>query len=726
MASIADRPTNDRAVELSSTCGKPAPDCLGNPSQAATAVLPRCGNPLAATRLWLLAEAVSGLSAMSAYDPPVSEQPTSQPAVGETVVAEAPTDCTVVSVDVAVGDEVTAGDTVAVVEMMKIEHLVAAPVPGMVSAVSAEPGQVVAAGAGLVAIEASAGSATNETGGAQPSPQAVQGSPGLSAAVLAAAPHAAEDSARGASQGSDALGSAAVSAALSAERADLAELAERRSLLDDSARPEAVAKIHARQRRTARENIADLVDPGSFSEYGRFMYAAQTARRDRADLMANTPGDGIVGGLATINAEAFGDAAACAVMSYDYTVLAGTQGFRGHQKKDRLLEIVDRLRCPVVLFAEGGGGRPGDTDQPWLAGLHLMSFAWMSRLSGEVPTVAIVSGRCFAGNAALAAVCDAIVATPDANLGMAGPAMIEGGGLGVFDPSEIGPVDVQAPNGVIDVLADDEAHAVALTRRYLAYFQGALADFEAHPQGELRTIVPENRKRPYDVRRVVELLCDAGTTMELRPSFGRSVVTVLGRLAGRPVGIVANDPLHLGGAIDSDSAESAARFMGLCDSFGLPLVTLCDTPGFMVGPEAERSGQIRSFGRMFVTGAKLGVPTAAVVLRKAVGLGAMAMVGGSLHSNLMSVAWPTGEFSGMGIEGAVTLGARRRLEAVEDPEERLGLWERLVAEMYDESKALNAAVLGEIDDVIDPAETRDRLIALLAAAAQRRSEAPGH
>jgi len=638
---------------------------------------------------------------LPAYDPLVSRAPSSQPAEGEIVVAVAPTDCTVVSVETAVGNAVAADDTVAIVEMMKIEHLVTAPSPGVVAQICAEPGDVVPAGADLVVIEARPPARLDAARTGTAAEPVLSEDFAISAGYAHAVP----------------AGSAAQPQTTApADRADLAELGQRRRLLEDAARPDAVAKVHARGRRTARENLADLVDPGSFEEYGRFMFAAQTQRRDVDDLMANTVGDGIVGGLATINADQFGDAAACAVMSYDYTVLAGTQGFRGHEKKDRLLEVVDRLRCPVVLFAEGGGGRPGDTDQPWLAGLHLMSFAWMSRLSGQVPTVAIVSGRCFAGNAALVAVCDLIVATPDANLGMAGPAMIEGGGLGVYTPEEIGPVDVQVPNGVIDVLADDEAHAVAVARKYLAYFQGTLEDFQAHPQDEMRRLVPENRKRVYEMRRATELLCDVGSTLELRPDYGRSVITVLGRLAGRPIGILANDPHHLGGAIDADSAEGAARFMELCEAFGLPLITLCDTPGFMVGPEAERTGQVRSFGRMFVAGAKLTVPTAAVVLRKAVGLGAMAMAGGSFHSNLLSAAWPTGEFSGMGIEGAVTLGARRRLEAVEDPAEREALWERLVAEMYANSKALNAAVLGEIDDVIDPAETRDRLIALLRSA----------
>ena len=584
--------------------------------------------------------------------------------------ATAPTDCTVVVINVAPGDSVRAGSIMAIVEMMKIEHLVTSPVDGKVDSIVVQLGDVLSKGQTILEIAEGA----------------------------VASPGVADDA-----------------PAEATERADLRELHERRALLADEARPDAMAKIHSRGRRTARENVVDLVDPGTFDEYGGFVYAAQRRRREVDDLMANTPGDGIIGGLARVNGDLF-DNAACAVMSYDYTVLAGTQGFRGHEKKDRLLEVVDRLECPLILFAEGGGGRPGDTDQPWIAGLHLMSFAWMARLSGKVPSIAIVSGRCFAGNAALAAVADVIIATEDANLGMAGPAMIEGGGLGIYAPEDIGPVDVQTENGVIDILVSDDAAAVAAAKRYLSYFQGSLSEWESHDQTAMRDLVPENRKRIYDVRKVVTFLSDVDTVVELRPAFGRSIVTALARIEGRPVGIIANDPGHLGGAIDSDSADKASRFMQLCDAHGLPLISLCDTPGFMVGPEAEKTAQVRHFGRMFVTGASLVVPLVTVILRKAVGLGAMAMAGGSFHGNLLTAAWPTGELSGMGIEGAVTLGARRQLEAIEDPDERAAVYDEKVAAMYEWSKALNGASHGEIDDVIDPAETRARITNILRAA----------
>jgi len=594
--------------------------------------------------------------------------------------ATAPIACTVVDIAVSPGDQVREGKTLAIVEVMKMEHLVAAPTTGIVTDVHVEVGSVVAAGDSLVSIEERA--ISDEV-------QPVDSDPGSA------------DFVGGHIDGTG-------------PRPDLIEVIERRALLTDSARPEAIAKVHARNRRTARENLTDLVDPDSFEEYGGFMYAAQTARRTREDLMANTPADGIVGGLGRINGALFPDEQSrCAVMSYDYTVLAGTQGFRGHQKKDRLLDIAERLRLPVVIFAEGGGGRPGDTDVPIIAGLDVMSFAWMARLSGTVPTVAVVSGRCFAGNAALAGVCDVIIATRDANLGMAGPAMIEGGGLGSWSPEEIGPMSVQSVNGVVDILVDDDAAAVAISKRYLSYFQGTISSWSCADQTLLRDVVPENRKRIYPVRDTIDLLADTDSVTELRPGFGVGIATCLIRLEGRPVGVIANNPGHLGGAIDADAADKAARFMQLCDAHGLPIVFLCDTPGFMVGPEAEETAQVRHFSRMYVAGASLTVPFATVVLRKAVGLGAMAMAGGSFHAPLLTVSWPTGEMSGMGIEGAVRLGARRELDAITDPAERQAAFAAKVDAMYSHSKALNAAAHNEVDDVIDPAETRSRLVNLL-------------
>jgi acetyl-CoA carboxylase carboxyltransferase component len=419
----------------------------------------------------------------------------------------------------------------------------------------------------------------------------------------------------------------------------------------------------------------------------------------------------MVTGIGSVNGDLFPpQQARAAVLAYDATVLAGTQGFRNHQKTDRLLGIALKNRLPVVLFAEGGGGRPGDVDMPIVAGLHVPTFASFARLNGQVPVIGVVAGRCFAGNAALLGCCDVIIATRDSNIGMGGPAMVEGGGLGVFRPEEIGPAPVQHGNGVIDVLAEDEAQAVCAARRYLSYFQGVVTRFEAPDALALRTVVPENRLRVYDSRAALHGIADTGSVLELRTGFGAGIHTALGRIAGRPVGVLANNPLHLGGAIDADAADKAARFMQLCNAHGLPIVSLVDTPGFMVGPAIEEQAQVRHVSRMFLAAAHLRVPFFSVVLRKGYGLGAMAMAAGGFHAPEFTVAWPSGEFGGMGLEGAVRLGYRKELEAVPEGPPREALFERLVARQYASGQAMNMAATLEIDAVIDPAETRAWLL----------------
>jgi acetyl-CoA carboxylase carboxyltransferase component len=496
-------------------------------------------------------------------------------------------------------------------------------------------------------------------------------------------------------------------------RPDLAEARDRHRIGLDEGRSEVTGRRHAAGRRTARENIADLVDPGSFVEYGALTIAAQRRRRTLDDLIARTPADGLVMGTATV------DGRPVAVMSYDYSVLAGTQGIMNHRKTDRLLELAGRERLPVVMFAEGGGGRPGDTDTTAVAQLDVPTFRLAAELSGQVPLVAIVSGYCFAGNAALAGACDVIIATPDARLGMGGPAMIEGGGLGVVAPEDVGPMSVQVPNGVVDLLVADEAAAVSAARSYLSYFGAAPAtrgvrDAPHADQRRLRQLIPANRVRSYDVRPVAATLCDAGSVLELRAGFGPGVLTALARIGGRPVGLLANNPLHLGGAIDGDAADKATAFLRLCQAHRLPVVSLVDTPGFMIGPAAERTAIVRRFGAMFVAGARLTVPVCAVVLRKAYGLGAMAMTAGDLRRPAITVAWPTGEFGGMGLEGAVRLGYRKELDAITDPGARRARYDELVAEQYTRGKALSTAAAFEIDDVIDPADTRAVLTDVLA------------
>jgi len=579
---------------------------------------------------------------------------------------EAPMQGTIVRVEVGEGDLVATGQQVLVIESMKMEHVIGAEWSGVVRRIAVSVGDTVQPGQPLVFIEAA----------------------DVPAAL--AADETAVDP--------DAI------------RPDLADVLERHSLGLDEARPDAVERRRRTGQRTTRENVDDLCDPGSFVEYGALVIAAQRRRRPVDELVRRTPADGLVAGVGTVNGHP------TAVMSYDYTVLAGTQGLQNHRKKDRLFELAARLRLPVVFFTEGGGGRPGDTDGIGASGLDCMAFYLFAGLSGLVPLVGINSGRCFAGNAALLGCCDVVIATADSNIGMGGPAMIEGGGLGVFEPEEVGPMSVQVPNGVVDVAVADEAEAVRVAKQYLSYFQGPVTDWECADQRLLRGLVPENRLRTYEVRTVIHALADTGSVLELREHFGVGMVTALIRVEGKPLGVVANNPTHLAGAIDSDGADKAARFIQLCDAFDVPILFLSDTPGIMVGPEAEKTALVRHVSRLFVTGASITVPFFTIVLRKGYGLGAQAMAGGSFKAPIFTVAWPTGEFGGMGLEGAVKLGYRNELAAVEDPEERQALFDRMVAGMYEHGKALNTATYFEIDDVIDPADSRRWITNALAAA----------
>jgi acetyl-CoA carboxylase carboxyltransferase component len=565
------------------------------------------------------------------------------------------------------GDTVRSGDVVAILEAMKMEHEVRAEAEGRITELLFAEGEMVNADEVLLISERithiARGLEAESAKASLPEQTLVDPAPG-------------------------------------APRADLQKLLDRHAFTHDASRPEAMAKRHAQGLRSARENIADLCDAGTFTEYGALAVAAQRSRRSAQDLIQNTPADGMVTGMGQVHGQPI------VAMAYDATVLAGTQGMRNHQKTDRMLGIALQNKLPVVLFAEGGGGRPGDVDMPIVAGLHVATFARYARLNGQVPVVGIAAGRCFAGNAALLGCSDVIIATKGSNIGMGGPAMVEGGGLGVFKPEQIGPSSVQHGNGVIDILVDDEAQAVAAARHYLSFFQGPATEFTAPPALALRDVVPENRLRVYDTRAALQGIADVDSLLELRTGFGKGIHTALARIEGRPIGLLANNPLHLGGAIDADAADKAARFMQLCNAHGLPIVSLVDTPGFMVGPETEATAQVRHVSRLFIAAAHLRVPFLSVVLRKGYGLGAMGMAAGGFHSPLFTVAWPTGEFGAMGLEGAVRLGFKKELEAVPEGPERQALYDQLVARQYDNGSAMNMAATLEIDAVIDPADTR--------------------
>jgi acetyl-CoA carboxylase carboxyltransferase component len=493
-------------------------------------------------------------------------------------------------------------------------------------------------------------------------------------------------------------------------RNDLAELQRRRDLTEDAARSEAVSKRHDRGGRTARENVTDLIDDGSWVEYGRYAVAQQRARRSPEELVAKTPADGLVAGTATVGGQP------TAVLAYDYTVLAGTQGTVGHFKKDRMFELIERMSLPVVFFAEGGGGRPGDTDHPVISGLQVRAFALWAKLSGRVPRISIVAGNCFAGNAVIAGCSDLIVATEESSLGMAGPAMIAGGGLGDVRAEDVGPVEMQAPNGVLDVVVANEEESVAATKRLLGYFRGPVEEWAAADQEQLRDAVPESSRRAYDVMPIVRTIADEDSVTVLRERFAPELATALVRIEGRPAGVIANNCKYQAGVVTGEAADKAARFMQLCDAFGLPVISLVDTPGYMVGPEAERHALVRHCSRMLIAGAALTVPTIAILLRRAYGLGAQAMAFGSLHEPLLTAAWPEATLGPMGLEGAVRLAMRKDLEAIEDEGEREQRVRDLTAQMYENAAALNAAQIFEIDDVIDPADTRATIARTLAAA----------
>lgn len=459
----------------------------------------------------------------------------------------------------------------------------------------------------------------------------------------------------------------------------------------DEARPEAVARQHARGAMTARERIDALADPGSFREYGLL------AKPGQPEL--DGPADGIVTGLARVRDRPI------VVASYDYTVLAGSQGNVNNTKLARILLIAEESRLPVVIFSEGAGHRVQEATLHTRGGGEAI-FPALARLSGRVPTVCGVPGRAFAGNAIIAGLCDFVAGTRDAVIGMAGPPLVEAALGERLTPEEIGAIGIHAASGAAEAVAEDERQLIELISAYLSYFEGRLEPADPLvPATAMRSVVPADPRTPYDVREVISGLCDLGELLELRAGFAPSVVTALGRVDGWPVGFIASQPLVLAGAIDAPAADKISRFARLCDAFGLPAVFLVDSPGFLVGPAAERSGLLRHSTRVIHALTHLQIPVFTVTLRKSYGLAHVAMGGRQLGASMM-VAWPTAEYGAMGPEGAAkVLSGEDGIEA--EREHSMALRRN--------GASLRMAEIFAIDDMIDPAETRGTLADWLAA-----------
>jgi acetyl-CoA carboxylase carboxyltransferase component len=479
-------------------------------------------------------------------------------------------------------------------------------------------------------------------------------------------------------------------------RVDLQIALDARVARLDSARPDSVERQRNRGRWTTREAIDALADKDTFVEYGGLVRPAIAGMTGAAD--------GLVMGTAKVGGRPVD------LVCYDYTVYAGTQSAMNHAKITRMFEHAEKHRLPVICWLDGGGARPHDMAVE--ARPSSPTFVVFARLSGLVPTIGIAPGRAFAGHANLAGLCDLLIATENSAMGMAGPPLVEAA-LGVkYTPEEIGPASVHWASGVIDILVKDEAEAIAAAHKYLSYFSSPQSGGEAPDQELLRTIIPENPRRAYNVRSVIQTLADRGSVLELKAGYGKAAVTAFARLDGRAVGIVANQPMHLAGAMDTPACLKMARFIQICDAFDIPVVILCDTPGLMVGPDVEKTGLMRHSARVLSALANATIPVLTVVLRKAYGLGYYIMGSRPLDPAIL-LAWPTAEYGGMGLEGAVNIIHKKDLEAAASLEERADLHARLTASLKKSNTAVESAAKFLYDDVIDPAETREILIKTL-------------
>lgn len=489
-------------------------------------------------------------------------------------------------------------------------------------------------------------------------------------------------------------------------RATESPIAELRTQVSDEGRPEAVQRAHRRGRLTARERVALLCDPDSFHEYGSFAHPDDFATLDQA------PADGLVTGTATV------DNRPIALVASDYTVAGGSDGKLGIRKLARISELALRRGLPLVMLLEGGGHRITEgLDSRTFGEGGVEGFEYLARLTGWTPIVCGIMGPGFAGPANYGAFADLVLMVEGRSaMGLAGPALVKAATGEDLDKEALGGARFHATKtGMADLVCADDAEVISHIRAFLSYLptnasqppprrpgrEDALA-----PVAQLRTVVPDNRRQAYNVKKVISLVVDDGEYFELRPGWARNAVTALARIDGQTVGVVANNPMHLAGALDANGSEKIARFLTLCSAFGIPVLALCDTPGFMVGSASETAGVVRRSAKVIHALAHSTVPLYSVILRKGYGLGWNAMGGGRAFGSDLTLAWPTAEILAMSIEGAVDVALRSQWQDEDDP---AAARQALIDRFLHEGRAERAAAAFTFDELIDPAETRARI-----------------
>jgi acetyl-CoA carboxylase carboxyltransferase component len=484
---------------------------------------------------------------------------------------------------------------------------------------------------------------------------------------------------------------------------------------------EAIAKQHAEGKLTVRERVARLFDPGSFQEIGLL---ATHANISSAMKGRDTPADGVVTGFGKINGRP------ASLIAYDFTVMAGSMGRTAEVKCNRAREIALSKRMPMIWLIDSAGARIQEAIGSTFAGSGFL-FREESIMSGVVPMVAAMMGPGAAGTAYIPALADFVpMVKGTSHMALGGPPLVKAVVGEDISAEELGGSKVHTEiSGVADLEVADDAECIDVIKEYLGYFPGS--NLEQPPVAScddpadrmdpaLLSIVPDSARRAYDMKKVVAAIVDGGRLFEIKPGWAKNLITCLARLGGRPVGIVANQPLVLGGALDVDAADKAARFIMLCDAFHLPLVFLQDVPGFMVGSKVERQGIIRHGAKMLYAVSEATVPKVTVVVRKAYGAGYFVMCGKAYEPDLI-VAWPTAEISVMGPEGGTNIIFRKEIAAASDPDAERA---RRIEEFRKLINPYIAAGGALIDDVIDPRETRPVLIRALEMAATKKVDRP--